>query len=75
MRLSTHVNMQYSHCMTPGMISREYKKSNKILSQLSGADPGFREGGGGIITIFTCAGGYGRGVPLPWLPGGVGECC
>ena len=40
----------------------------------SGADPGFREGGGGLITIFTSGGGYGGGVPSPVTArGGLGE--
>ena len=61
MHVSTHVNMQYSHCMTPGMVSRE---SNKILSQLLGADQDF--------TIFTSVGGYGRGRAPPVTARGFG---
>ena len=43
-----------------------------------GADPGFREGGGGVggglITIFPGGGGYGGGVPPPVTARGSAVC-
>ena len=41
----------------------------KVGYGMAGADPGFREEGG-LITIVTSVGGYGRGQP-----GGLGERC
>ena len=38
----------------------------------SAADPGFLEGGGGLITIFTSGGGYWRGRAPPVTARGAG---